>query len=214
MQFFCPIGRPACRPMGQKNRRPCSQHMGNQGEQKRFVGRGGLKLQAALEAFKIDARGLVCADLGSNIGGFVDCLLQNGAAKVYSVDTSYGTLAWKLRTDPRVVVMERTNALHATLPEKVDLATVDVGWTPQRLILPNAVKMLKPGGRIVTLVKPQYESQEEERVRGVVKPECLEVVLDRVKSELLKIGIEIRETIESPILGEGGNKELLALVTN
>jgi len=188
--------------------------MGNQGEQKRFVGRGGLKLQAALEAFKIDARGLVCADLGSNIGGFVDCLLQNGAAKVYSVDTSYGTLAWKLRTDPRVVVMERTNALHATLPEKVDLATVDVGWTPQRLILPNAVKMLKPGGRIVTLVKPQYESQENERVRGVVKPECLEVVLDRVKSELLKIGIEIRETIESPILGEGGNKELLALVTN
>ena len=195
-------------------RRSYSQHMGNQGEQKRFVGRGGLKLQAALEAFKIDARGLVCADLGSNIGGFVDCLLQNGAAKVYSVDTSYGTLAWKLRTDPRVVVMERTNALHATLPEKVDLATVDVGWTPQRLILPNAVKMLKPGGRIVTLVKPQYESQENERVRGVVKPECLEVVLDRVKSELLKIGIEIRETIESPILGEGGNKELLALVTN
>jgi 23S rRNA (cytidine1920-2'-O)/16S rRNA (cytidine1409-2'-O)-methyltransferase len=185
--------------------------MGNQGEQKRFVGRGGLKLQAALEAFKIDARGLLCADLGSNIGGFVDCLLQNGAAKVYSVDTSYGTLAWKLRKDPRVVVMERTNALHATLPEKVDLVTVDVGWTPQRLILPNAVKLLKPGGRIVTLIKPQYESREEERVRGVVKAECLATVLARVKNELQHIGIVIRDVLESPILGEGGNKEFLGL---
>ena len=187
--------------------------MGKQKEQKRFVSRGGLKLQAALEAFRIDARGLVCADLGSNIGGFVDCLLQNGAAKVYSVDTSYGTLAWKLRKDPRVVVMERTNALHATLSEKVDLVTVDVGWTPQRLILPNSVKMLKRGGRIVTLIKPQYESREEERVRGVVKPECLAAVLERVKNELRHIGIVIRDVLESPILGEGGNKEFLALIT-
>ena len=186
--------------------------MEKQDEQNRFVGRGGIKLQAALEALKIDARGLVCADLGSNIGGFVDCLLQNGAAKVYSVDTSYGTLAWKLRKDPRVVVMERTNALHAILPEKVDLVTVDVGWTPQRLILPNAVEMLKPGGQIMTLIKPQYESQEEERVRGVVKPECLAAVLDRVKNELRQIGIGIQDMIQSPILGEGGNKEFLALI--
>jgi 23S rRNA (cytidine1920-2'-O)/16S rRNA (cytidine1409-2'-O)-methyltransferase len=181
--------------------------------ERQFVGRGGTKLQAALDAFGIRARGLVCADLGSNIGGFVDCLLQNGAVKVYSVDTSYGTLAWKLRQNPRVVVMERTNALHAALPEKADLVTVDVGWTPQRLILPNAVKMLKPGGRIVTLIKPQYESREEERVRGVVKAECLAAVVERVKSELREIGVEIREMIESPILGEGGNKEFLALIT-
>ena len=181
-------------------------------DRKPFVSRGGIKLQAALEAFRVDARGLVCADLGSNIGGFVDCLLQNGAEKVYSVDTSYGTLAWKLRQDSRVVVMERTNALHAALPEKADLVAVDVGWTPQRLILPNAVKMLKPGGRIVTLIKPQYESREDERVRGVVKPECLAAVVERVKSELREIGVEIREMIESPILGEGGNKEFLAVI--
>ena len=127
--------------------------MDKQEDRKPFVSRGGIKLQAALEAFRIDACGLVCADLGSNIGGFVDCLLQNGAEKVYSVDTSYGTLAWKLRQNPRVVVMERTNALHAALPEKADLVTVDVGWTPQRLILPNAVKMLKAGGRIAIIDK-------------------------------------------------------------
>jgi 23S rRNA (cytidine1920-2'-O)/16S rRNA (cytidine1409-2'-O)-methyltransferase len=181
-------------------------------DEKRFVSRGGIKLQAALEAFKIDVGGLVCADLGSNIGGFVDCLLQNGAAKVYSVDTSYGTLAWKLRQDPRVVVMERTNALYVSLPEQVDLVTVDVGWTPQRLILPNAVKMLKPGGRIVTLIKPQYESHEDERVHGVVKPECISVVLERVKADLKRIGIEIERTFESPLLGEGGNKEFFGLV--
>ncbi len=176
------------------------------------MSRGGLKLQAALDAFGLNVSGLVCADLGSNIGGFVDCLLQNGAAKVYSVDTSYGTLAWTLRSDPRVVVMERTNALYATLPEKADLVTIDVGWTPQRLILPNALKMLKPRGRIVTLIKPQYESREDERVRGVVKPECLHAVRDRVCDQLRSMGLAIRETIESPILGEGGNKEFLGLI--
>ena len=93
-------------------------------------------LAAALSAFELDVTGLVCADLGSHVGGFVDCLLQRDAARVYSVDTSYGTLAWRLRKDPRVVVLERTNALHVELPEHVDLVTVDVGWTPQHHILP------------------------------------------------------------------------------
>lgn len=180
--------------------------------EKRFVGRGGLKLQAALDAFALCVHGLVCADLGSNIGGFVDCLLQNGAAKVYSVDTSYGTLAWKLRQDPRVVVLERTNALHVVLPEKVDLVTVDVGWTPQRHILPNALRMIKPGGRILTLIKPQYEALDDERVHGVVKPECLQAVLQRIKDHLTQHGIIIHRIIESPILGEGGNKEFWGLI--
>ena len=109
-----------------------------------FVSRGGEKLAAALDHFGMDVGGLCCADLGSHVGGFVDCLLQRGAAKVFSVDTSYGTLAWKLRKDDRVVVMERTNAMHVELPEPVDLVTIDVGWTPQAKVLPNVARLLRP----------------------------------------------------------------------
>ena len=119
---------------------------------------GIMLINFALTQFGMDVRGLVCADLGSNVGGFVDCLLQRGAGKVYSVDTSYGTLAWKLRKDPRVVVLERTNAMHVTLPEPVDFVTIDVGWTRQEKILPAAARMLKPGGRVVTLIKPKAEA--------------------------------------------------------
>jgi predicted rRNA methylase YqxC with S4 and FtsJ domains len=106
------------------------------------VSRGGDKLAAALDHFELDVARRVCADLGSHVGGFVDCLLQRGAARVYSVDTCYGTLAWRLRRDPRVVVLERTNAMHVSLPEPVDLITIDVGWTPQAKILPNAAGLL------------------------------------------------------------------------
>ena len=108
-----------------------------------YVSRGGEKLAAALDHFEIDVSDRVCADLGSHIGGFVDCLLQRGAERVYSVDTSYGTLAWKLRRDPRVVVLERTNAMHVVLSEPVDLVTIDVGWTPQSKILPAAAGLLR-----------------------------------------------------------------------
>lgn len=111
-----------------------------------FVSRGGEKLAAALDHFSLNVAGWVCADLGSHIGGFVDCLLQRGAARVFAVDTCYGTLAWKLRRDRRVVVMERTNAMHVALPEPVDLVTVDVGWTPQVQVLPNVVRMIGPRG--------------------------------------------------------------------
>ncbi len=107
-----------------------------------YVSRGGDKLAAALDYFGLDATDRVCADLGSHVGGFVDCLLQRGAARVYAVDTCYGTLAWKLRRNPRVVVRERTNAMHVSLPEPVDLVTIDVGWTPQSKILPNAARLL------------------------------------------------------------------------
>ncbi len=110
----------------------------------KYVSRGGEKLAAALNHFEIDVSDLVCADLGSHVGGFVDCLVQRGAARVYSVDTSYGTLAWKLRRDPRIVVLERTNAMHVVLPEPVDLVTIDVGWTPQSKILPGAAGLLRP----------------------------------------------------------------------
>ncbi|HYE62905.1 MAG TPA: SAM-dependent methyltransferase [Phycisphaerales bacterium] len=109
-----------------------------------YVSRGGLKLRHALDEFKIDVTGLTCADLGASTGGFTDCLLQAGAAKVYSVDTAYGEFAWKLRNDPRVVLMERTNALHAGPPAGgVDLVVVDLGWTPQRLLVPAALKWLR-----------------------------------------------------------------------
>lgn len=177
-----------------------------------YVSRGGQKLAAALDAFGINPAGLVCADLGSNVGGFVDCLLQRGAARVYAIDTGYGTLAWKLRTDPRVVVMERTNAMHVVLPEPVDLVTVDVAWTPQQRILPNALKLLKPGGRIVTLIKPHYEAPREQLERGVLPRTAIPDVLAAVRQQLAKTGINFETTIESPIPGHKGNVEQLALL--
>jgi 23S rRNA (cytidine1920-2'-O)/16S rRNA (cytidine1409-2'-O)-methyltransferase len=123
-----------------------------------FVSRAGLKLDHALEVFGMAVAGLICADLGCNAGGFTDCLLQRGATRVYAVDTGYGALEWKLRKDPRVVVMERTNAMHVVLPEKVAFICIDVAWTKQRNILPAAVKLLAEGGEIVTLIKPHYEA--------------------------------------------------------
>ena len=123
-----------------------------------YVSRGGLKLAAALEAFGVSPAGWVCADLGSNVGGFVDCLLRHGAERVYALDTGYGVLAYRLRRDPRVVVRERTNALHAVLPEPVDLVTIDVGWTPQEYILPAAVRMLHRGGRAEQVVETAQRS--------------------------------------------------------
>src|SRR5256885_13294789 len=108
-----------------------------------FVSRAGQKLEHSLDVVRIDVAGLICADLGCSTGGFTDCLLQRGAAKVFAVDTGYGVLDWKLRKDPRVVVMERTNAMHVELPEPVQLVTIDVAWTKQRHILPSAKRLLK-----------------------------------------------------------------------
>jgi 23S rRNA (cytidine1920-2'-O)/16S rRNA (cytidine1409-2'-O)-methyltransferase len=178
-------------------------------DETRYVTRSGLKLEHALEAFGVDVAGATCTDLGSHQGGFVDCLLAHGAARVYSVDTSYGTLAWKLRQDPRVVVMERTNAMHLELPEPVDLVTIDVGWTPQRHILPAARRVLKPTGRIVTLVKPQYEAAENERKDGVVPEEALAPVLARAKLDVQSSGLRLLGETRSPLRGGGGNAEFL-----
>ena len=115
------------------------------------------KLEAALAAFRLDVTGLVCADFGCHAGGFTDCLLRHGAERVYAVDTGYGVLDYRLRTDERVVVMERTNALHCEPPRPVDVVTIDMGWTRQRYAIPAALRWLAPGGRIVSLVKPHYE---------------------------------------------------------
>jgi 23S rRNA (cytidine1920-2'-O)/16S rRNA (cytidine1409-2'-O)-methyltransferase len=179
----------------------------------KYVTRSGLKLEHALVTFQFNATGKVCADLGSHQGGFVDCLLEFGAAKVYSVDTSYGTLAWKLRKDPRVVVMERTNAMHVVLPEKVDLVTIDVGWTAQRHILAPARGLIKDeGGAIISLVKPQYEANEDERESGVVPEDNLEPVLARVRMDVATSGLKILSEVRSPIKGGGGNVEFLFLL--
>jgi len=186
---------------------------GTGADEDRFVTRAGHKLAHALAEFKVDPGGRVCADLGSHVGGFVDCLLQHGAGKVYSIDTSYGILAWKLRKDPRVVVMERTNAMHVELPEKVDLVTIDVGWTPQRRILPRALEMLKEGGRIVALVKPQYESHDSERRGGVVLPEHLPAVLDRARESISQSGATVLAETLSPLRGAGGNQEVFFLLS-
>ncbi len=179
----------------------------------KYVSRGGLKLEHAIESFRIKAEDLVVLDVGSSTGGFVDCLLQNGASKVYALDTAYGELAWKLRNDPRVVVMERTNILHLEeLPEQVDLITIDAGWTKLGLVLKVVKKFLKEEGRIIALLKPHYEAEKQDLVKGVLKMEKLEEVKELVKKKVEELGFEVLEESESPILGGAGNVEYLLLL--
>ena len=175
-----------------------------------FASRAGQKLHHALNAFGIDVTGMLCADLGSNVGGFVDCLLQRGAGKVYAVEKGYGVLEWRLRKDPRVVVMERTNAMHVELPEKVAVVTIDVAWTRQRNILPAARRILAAGGGVVTLIKPHYEAPAGLLKRGILPESELEAVLDAVKRDIAAAGFDLLDTTRSPLLGGEGNIELLA----
>lgn len=177
-----------------------------------YVSRGGIKLAAALDAFHVDPAGRVCADLGCHVGGFVDCLLQRGAARVYAVDAGYGVLDWRLRKDPRVVVMERTNALHCRLPEPVDLVTIDVGWTRQRHIVPAAGGLLRPAGLMISLIKPHYEAGLRRLRRGILPDSAAEAVLAETLEALAESGYEVRGCIESPVRGHSGNREYLALI--
>jgi 23S rRNA (cytidine1920-2'-O)/16S rRNA (cytidine1409-2'-O)-methyltransferase len=178
-----------------------------------FVGRAGAKLDAALAAFRIDVRGAVCADLGANVGGFTDCLLRRGAARVYAVDTGYGQLAWRLRRDGRVVVMERTNALHAAAPEPVDWAVADVGWTPQALIVPAAMRWLRGAGRggVVSLLKPHYElaKLQGRRPHAPLSDEQADAVCRDVCRRLQQLGAAVVAVMRSPLRGKGGNAEYL-----
>jgi len=171
-----------------------------------YVGKGGLKLEFALREFGVDVAGLTTADLGCHIGGFTDCLLQAGAAKVHAVDTGYGVLAWKLRQDERVELFQRTNALHWQPPEALDLVAVDVGWTRQEKILPAAAAMVRPGDLILSLVKPQYEAPRRWRRRGVLLPERLPEVMDLVR-RALPPGLALEAEADSPVRGSGGNVE-------
>lgn len=179
----------------------------------KYASRAGEKLEHALATFKSSVAGLVCADFGSSAGGFVDCLLQHGAQKVYAVETGYGVLDWKLRNDDRVVVMERTNAMHVELPEKVDLITIDTSWTKLDKVVPNAIINLKPAGHVIALVKPHYEADQKMLRKGKLQEEFIPEVLERVKKNLSQIHVHFLSETESPILGEkGGNKEYLFLL--
>ena len=183
-----------------------------------YASRAGQKLHTALKAFELDVTGLICADLGCSTGGFVDCLLQHGARHVYAVDTAYGELAWKLRQDPRVTVLERSNALHLEPVAACDLVTVDLGWTPQRLAIPAASRWLggNPTGRIISLIKPHYEDTQgafKGQKKGKLDDEQAMIVTDRTIQSLEKNGFKTTRTIPSPIRGgKGGNLEVLALL--
>ena len=185
----------------------------------KYVSRGGHKLEHALNHFAVDVTGLTVLDLGASTGGFTDCLLQRGAAKVFAVDVGQGQLAWKLRTDARVVVMEKTNARHLLpthFPAPADLAVIDCSFISLKKILPPAVPLLKPAGRIVALIKPQFEAgkAEADKGRGVITDAAIH---DRVLAELQEFvsagaGLSWRGVVESPLLGPAGNKEFLTLI--
>ena len=186
-------------------------------EKPRFVSRGGEKLDKALTQFGIDVTGFVAADLGSSTGGFTDCLLQRGASKVYAVDVGYGILDERMRTDPRVVSMERTNARHLeSLPEPVDIVVIDVSFISLSLMFPVVKRILKPGGECVPLIKPQFEAGKENvGKRGVVRdPAVHEMVLRNVLGFARDHQLAVRCITASPLRGPNGNIEFLAHIVN
>ncbi len=179
-----------------------------------YVSRGGLKLQKAMELWGLDLSGLVCADIGASTGGFSDCMLQHGAAKVYAVDTGYGKLDWKIRSDPRVVPLERTNARYLThehIPEELDFASIDVSFISLKLILPPLRGLLKPEGEMVCLVKPQFEAGKEKvGKKGVVRdPKVHLEVLERFLIHAEESNFAVKDITFSPIRGPEGNIEYL-----
>jgi 23S rRNA (cytidine1920-2'-O)/16S rRNA (cytidine1409-2'-O)-methyltransferase len=182
----------------------------------RYVGRGGLKLEAALAAFGVDPTGATCLDIGASTGGFTDCLLQHGAAKVFAIDVGHAQLDWKIRSDPRVVVREKLNARHLTredIPDPIAVCVIDVSFISLTLILPPAVALLSNGGVIVPLIKPQFELRKEDVGRGgVVRDPALHAqAVEKIRAFATTLsGVTWSGLIESPILGGEGNKEFLA----
>ncbi|MFH1387543.1 MAG: TlyA family RNA methyltransferase [bacterium] len=191
---------------------------------KAYASRGGFKLEHALKEFKIDVKDKVVLDIGASHGGFTDCLLQHGAAKVYAVDVAYGIFDWKLRNDPRVVVMERTNARYLTAEDLIkkektpnsqlrtpNFAAIDVSFISLDKILPVVEKLLVGRGEVIALVKPQFEAQREEVGRGgIVRDEGVrEKVIERIKAKAQAIGFKVKGITPSPIEGAKGNVEYL-----
>lgn len=182
-------------------------------EKLKYVSRGGLKLERAIKEFNIPVRDKTALDIGSSTGGFTDCLLQNGAAKVYAVDAGYGQLALQIRNDPRVVVMEKTNARYLTrddFPIQPDLATIDVSFISLDKILPAVSKLLSPGGEAIALIKPQFEAGPKHAKKGVVKDPAIHTrVIERIKKTVEENNLDPQGIIPSPILGPKGNREFL-----
>jgi 23S rRNA (cytidine1920-2'-O)/16S rRNA (cytidine1409-2'-O)-methyltransferase len=183
----------------------------------RYVGRGGLKLEGALAHFALDPAGLTCLDVGASTGGFTDCLLQHGAAKVYALDVGHGQLDWKIRSDPRVVVMEHCNARHlqpSDLPEKVQFAVADVSFISLTLVLPPVAGLLTDGGMIVALIKPQFELSRAEVGRGgVVRDDVArQRAVDKIRDFAIRLGWSWGGVVDSSVAGADGNRELLALL--
>ena len=178
----------------------------------KYVGRGGLKLEGALDHFKIDAQGKIALDIGASTGGFTDCLLQRGAAKAYAVDVGHGQLDWKLRNDPRVIVLEKLNARFLSrehIPGSVDLCVIDVSFISLTLILPNAFDLIAPGGMILALIKPQFELQRRDVASGGVvrKPELHQKAQDKIVEFVTQLGHTVTGTVPSAITGADGNQE-------
>jgi 23S rRNA (cytidine1920-2'-O)/16S rRNA (cytidine1409-2'-O)-methyltransferase len=185
------------------------------GEKNPFVGRGGLKLAGAIAEFEITVTDLVAVDIGASTGGFTDCLLQKGAKKVYAIDVGTGQLDKKLLTDPRVVVMEKTDIRKvSSLSEPADLAVIDVSFISLELVLERAQDLIRDGGKIITLVKPQFETGPNDKNKsGIVKnSELQKQALEKVKKFCEKISLKVLKEIESPILGGDGNLEYFLLL--
>ena len=179
-----------------------------------YVGRGGLKLEKGLDHFKVDVTGALCMDAGASTGGFTDCLLQRGAARVWAVDVGYGQLDYRLRTDPRVVVVERCNVRYLEreqVPEPVDLVTGDLSFISLTKVMERLYSFLKPGGLMILLIKPQFESPRGSAPKGVVRDqEIRRQAVEKVAAFANSIGLEYRGVVESPITGPKGNHEFVA----
>lgn len=184
-------------------------------EPPRFVSRGGLKLDYALDQFQLDVSSSVVADVGASTGGFTDCLLKRGASRVYAIDVGYGQLDYRLRKDSRVVVMERVNARYpVTLPEKVDLATIDVSFISVEKVIPAVAELLKDSGCLLVLIKPQFEAKRREVGKGgVIKQPLVQArVLGRFIVWMIEHGFRLGGLVASPILGASGNREFFVLL--
>jgi len=183
----------------------------------RYVSRGGLKLEGALASFGIDPSGLIAVDVGASTGGFTDCLLQQGAKRVYAVDVGYGQLAWRLRQDPRVVVLERTHIRDLSprqIPETADLVTIDVSFISLTHVLPKAMELIAPGGRILALVKPQFEVGRGGVGKGgiVRDPAKRQRAVEQIRNFAEGLGLRPEGVFESPVHGQDGNVEYFILL--
>ncbi len=187
------------------------------GDTLKYVSRGGLKLEKAVECFGLSLDGFVCADIGASTGGFTDCMLQNGAVKVYAIDVGYGQLAWKLRTDDRVVNLERTNFRYVTkeqVPDELDFASVDVSFISLSLILPVMRDLLKDNGRAVCLIKPQFEAgRENVGKKGVVREKAVHIaVIEKIINLVKENNFSLLGLDYSPVKGPEGNIEYLCYI--